>query len=148
MYPHNIELMDRSPEQIANDIAAFQPHGGDWLKLNALLEELWRDDDPVSYISLLLNVFERYPESDGGGVFMGILHGVESLPGYQPLLLQSVQCVPSIFGTMMLGRLLNAGVTEIEGVSVPQVLQSIAASSPGSGAGRTAAAFLSRQPGS
>ena len=53
--------MARPTADIAADIAAFQPTGGNWLGLEALLEELWKDGTPQAAIPEMLRVFERFP---------------------------------------------------------------------------------------
>ncbi len=74
----------------------------------------------------MLSVFERYPEEDGYGVMWTIVHGLESLPNYQPELLRSLARQPSELGITMIGRILNAGTTEIGGVSLLQTLHDLA----------------------
>jgi hypothetical protein len=63
-----------------------------------------------------ISVFERFPDDDGAGVFWSIVHGLEALPGYEHQLLTSISRVPSDMGVTMLGRLLNAGCDDIDGV--------------------------------
>ena len=61
--------MARPTKDIAANIDAFQPKGGNWLGLEALLEELWKEGSPQAAISATLRVFERFPDTDGAGVF-------------------------------------------------------------------------------
>lgn len=81
--------MDRSTSTIAGEIAAFQPSGGNWRPLDALINELWSVGEPAQVIPQLFSVFERYPSEDGAGVFWAIVHGLESLPNYEPCLVES-----------------------------------------------------------
>jgi hypothetical protein len=135
--------MAKRAEDIAADIDAFQPIHGNWLGLDALLEELWKEHSPQDAIPELLRVFERFPDDDGAGVFWSIVHGLETLPNYQAQLLASVRRVPSCIGVTMLGRLLNAGCHDIDGVPIRQILQEIIMrSDAGENAKDTAQSFL------
>jgi hypothetical protein len=97
--------MARPVDQILSDIDAFQPIEGNWLPLNDLLTELWSVVVPQSAIPVLLHVFERFPDEDGAGVLWGIVHGLESLPGYESLLLESAESRPTPFKRIMVDRL-------------------------------------------
>lgn len=134
--------MHRPIASIANDIATFVPQDGNWIALDALMAELWQTGHPEQAIPELLSVFERYPDEDGAGVIWGVLHGLESLPNYEPELLRSLARQPSEFGVRMLGRLLNAGIQEIAGVSVLHKLQEISASTPSATLAKTAKRFI------
>ncbi|MEW4453184.1 hypothetical protein AB1L30_10950 [Bremerella sp. JC817] len=118
--------MSRPESDIADDIQAFQPVDGEWLGLDELLEELFARDVTSRGIASLLNVFERFPTDDGAGVFWGMVHALESLPDYQSALVQSVQAVPSEFGVIMIHRLLNSGVPEVDGKNLHALLENIA----------------------
>ena len=76
----------------------------------------------------LLAVLERFPEDDGAGVLWSVVHGVESLPGYEPELVRSVQRGPSLLGVAMVGRLINGGVFEVGGVSLIDLLREVSTS--------------------
>jgi len=73
----------------------------------------------------MLSLFERFPEQDGYGVFWGIIHVLEACEGYESELLASVQRKPCEFNVLMINRLLNAGVVEVEGRSLEGVLRSV-----------------------
>ena len=75
----------------------------------------------------MLEVFERFPDQDGYGVFWGIVHALEACNGYEPQLLASVQRKPCEFNVLMVSRLLNAGISEVEGRSLEGVLRSVLA---------------------
>lgn len=117
--------MPRNTDAIARDIAGFTPVGEDWLPLDLLLSELWAAGAPETAVRELLTVFERYPEEDGAGVVWSVVHGLESLPGYECELLKSVARCPSEFGVTMIGRLLNDGHLEVEGISLTDVLRNV-----------------------
>lgn len=94
-------------------IEAFRPSPTDdnWRELDAHLLAL----GPVSLVHVpsLLRVFERFPRHDGHGVFWAILHAIEAVPGYEPLLVEHVMRTPTEMGVTMLQRLINAGTTHV-----------------------------------
>jgi len=77
----------------------------------------------------LLGVFERFPDDDGYGVFWSIVHCLEAFDGYEPLLVKSVNRKPVEFNVLMVNRLLNAGVLEVDNQSLMALLKSVATSS-------------------
>ena len=80
---------------------------------------------PQEAIREMLRVFERFPNDDGAGVFWSIVHGLEALPDYEVEVLTSVRRVPSDMGVTMLGRLLNAGCNDINGMPIRAILQEV-----------------------
>lgn len=136
--------MPRITANIARDIATFTPKENDWGVLDSLLTELWQTGQPAQAIPELLGVFERYPEDDGFGVAWSVLHGVESLPNYEPELLRSLARQPSEFGVLMVGRLLNAGTLAVEGVSLLDTLRELATTANSTRIRDTAHGFVSR----
>jgi len=120
----SLKDMTLSHLEIVEDLNKFGPPCDDWEKLQKILDDLWRDGNPSQAIPELLAVFARYPaDEDGCGVFWSILHGLETLTGYETHLLRSVQISPSEFGVMMLGRIRNANIATIGSVSVVSVLR-------------------------
>ena len=119
--------MARAPDQIIADIRTFEPTGGNWLPLDALLAELWDSGGAGEHTADLLSVFERFPNEDGD-VLWGIMHGLEALPDYEPILVRSVLALPSEMGVLMVGRLLNGGMSQIGTVSLVELLREVAAS--------------------
>jgi hypothetical protein len=76
----------------------------------------------------LLRLFERFPEDDGFGLFSSIITVVERCPSYEPLLLESINRVPTEFNLRMVSRLINAGIRHIGEVDLPSLLDRIAES--------------------
>jgi hypothetical protein len=74
----------------------------------------------------LFGIFERFPSEDGFGVFWGIIHCMESCNGYEPDLIASVLRKPVEFNILMVNRLLNTGVLDIDGQPLMSVLASVA----------------------
>ena len=77
----------------------------------------------------MLRVFERFPLDDGAGVAWSIVHGLESLPGYEPHLVDSLRRRPSELGVVMLNRMLNVGQLAAGDVEIHALLGEIAARS-------------------
>jgi hypothetical protein len=82
--------------------------------LDRLIEELSSQSviSPQVFESLF-KIFERFPDSDGYGLFWGILHFIESRQGYESLLIESVLHKPSQFNLLMINRLINGGLFQI-----------------------------------
>lgn len=137
-------VMPRTTADIAHDIATFAPKKDNWLALDSLMAELWQAGHPEQAIPELLSVFERYPEEEGFGVVWGVLHGLEALPNYETELLRSLSRQPSEFGVRMVGRLLNAGTTEVGGISLLKTLRELAATASSPRIRETARGFVSR----
>ena len=117
--------MPRPISQITADLDSFKPPNADWLTLDKLVQELLASDSASSGIDALLGIFERYPSEDGFGVFWALLHGLESLPGYEERLLESILRLPTRFTVLMVNRLLNAGCDEVSGVPLLPLLHRI-----------------------
>ena len=102
--------MPRRPAfAVLKDIEEFAPIGGDWRRLDDLLDELWSEGVSEGQLPILFRVFERFPEEDGAGVLWSIVHGVEGLPfDYEAFLRQSMARQPSFMGDVMLKRLEKA----------------------------------------
>jgi hypothetical protein len=76
--------MARPTEDIAADIDAFQPTSGNWLGLEALLEELWKEGSPQVAIPEMLRVFERFPDDDGAEYFGQLFTASKLYPATSP----------------------------------------------------------------
>ena len=104
----------RPVSEIIAALERFQPSNGNWLALDALLEELFQCGSASLGIKAMLEVFEQFPTEDGAGVFWSIVHGLESLDGYERRLVESVRRAPSEFSLIMVHRhiILSAGPDE------------------------------------
>jgi hypothetical protein len=120
-------MLVMTPEEnsIIEQIESFEPGETDWLGLENLLEEFFQSSAPEPGIPVLLGVLERYPDEDGYGVFWSIVHGLESLSGYERYLVESVRRQPTEFTALMVNRLLNAGIRSVEGVDLVTLLSDI-----------------------
>src|ERR1044072_1596394 len=100
-------------DDLDNSIREFTPDKGDWRPLERLLEAAFASPEPKNYYHAIFNLFERFPEEDGAGVFWSALHGMEAVGGYEHLLLQYFRRFPSLMTKAMLRRILNSGPTPI-----------------------------------
>lgn len=81
--------------------------------LDELVQKIFDYPCPERATEALFQVYERFPDSNDHGVFWGLLHGLEALPGYEYRLVESVRKLPMNFNLAMVNRLLNAGVTKV-----------------------------------
>ncbi|SHG48088.1 hypothetical protein SAMN04488109_0458 [Chryseolinea serpens] len=109
-------------QKIIEDLNNFEPEDGNWLKADDLLSELWASGNPNQGIGAMFNLFERFPEDNGAGVFWSAMHGIETLPDYETELLRSLNRQPSEMGLNMLIRIVNLGIREINGVSLSNIV--------------------------
>jgi hypothetical protein len=118
--------MARPAAAIIAAIEDFRPSAGNWLGLDELVDELFESGSASQGVKALLGVFERYPTEDGAGVCWTIVHGLETLTGYENHLIESVRKAPSDFGMVMVHRLLKAGYEAVDGVRLLPLLEQIA----------------------
>ena len=52
-------------------------------------------------------VFERFPDEDGAGVMWSIIHGLETIEGYESILEESARARPTWMKSVMLKRIAN-----------------------------------------
>ena len=103
-------------------IREFTPQQGMWLPLDRHLEQAFRSPDPRQHYDAIFNLFERFPDDDGAGVFWSALHGMESVGGYEDLLLQYFRRHPSLMTRAMLRRILNSGQSHIGRVAISRLI--------------------------
>lgn len=118
--------MPRSIAEMIAAIRSFEPRDGSWLALDILVGELFQAGAARQGIDALFAVLERHPTEDGAGVLWSIVHGLESLPDYEPALVESVRRAPAELSLVMIGRMLNAGVTEAGGIQLTSLLGEVA----------------------
>lgn len=114
--------MSRPTEDIVKDIAKFDAIRDGWPKLDTLLNELKASPTPARGVDALLGVFERHPGSTSD-VLMTVLHTLETVPGYEIHLVESLRRRPSVFAVMMVNRMLNSDVTDVGADSLMQLLE-------------------------
>lgn len=94
-------------------------------KLGVALDRFFQYNHPERGIEVLFNLYERFPDDDGYGVFWTILHGIEHLRGYEPFLKASVERKPMEFTLTMVNRLLNSGLQDTERQEWLNVLEEV-----------------------
>jgi hypothetical protein len=133
--------MTRAPNEILADIRAFEPVDEDWLPLHGLIVELSNNGASIEHARDLLAVFERFSE-EYNEVLWSVLHLLEALPGYETWLVQSVKTRPTDMAVTMIGRLLNGGVWQVNGLSLVELLIGVASSTNAPESARTLSAEL------
>jgi len=97
-------------------IREFDPTDGSFLPLEDLFESAFASENPADYYDAIFNLFERFPEDDGAGVFWSAVHGMEAVGGYETRLLIYFRRFPSEMTKTMLIRLRNAGIESVDGI--------------------------------
>lgn len=104
-------------------IAEFEPEGDDyWLPLDELLQAVFQQEKPQLYFPAIFNLFERFPDEDGAGVFWAALHGMEAVGGYETELVRYFRRSPALMIHALLVRLRNSGHTHVAGVALDSLL--------------------------
>src|SRR5688572_21103710 len=105
-------------------IEAFRPDANDdnWRELDALVQAL---DADSSALPTLLRVFERFPRHDGHGVFWAILHTIEAIEDYAPVLVEHVTRTPTEMGITMLQRLVTSNITHVGPIDVSSLIATL-----------------------
>ena len=114
----------RNIENIINDLNNYAPVNDEWDSLDELIEEA-SEFSGEAIVKALLNVLERYPNNDGYGVFWSIVHSLEAIGGYEKELVNSISRQPHEMSILMLNRLINGNVTEIDGELIVNILLNI-----------------------
>lgn len=104
-------------------IREFSPADGYFLPLEAHFEAAFSSSDPSEYYDAIFNLFERFPEDDGAGVFWSALHGMEAVGAYEEKLLTYFRRHPTLMTRTMLRRILNSGVKQIGTTEIEGLLQ-------------------------
>src|SRR5688500_6129793 len=94
-------------------IREFSPKNGAWLPLERYFEQAFGSLDPKKYYHVIFNLFERFPNEDGAGVFWSALHGMVAVGGYEEMLLQYFRWHSFLMTKTMLRRIQNSGQTHI-----------------------------------
>lgn len=117
----------RSTSAILHDIEKFQPtEDGNWLALDALLEELFMEDSPPEALVPLFQLLERFPKDESAGVLWSVLHGIETYhPHYEAELVQSLRRHPTDMTVTMVRRMVNSGYSLVAGQSSKSLYQAV-----------------------
>lgn len=95
--------------------------------LEELITRFFRSSRTAEESAAWFRLFERFPEDDAYEMFWTILQGFEAIAGTEALVVESVRRCPSHFPVQMLNRMLNAGKTHMEGASLLDLLEAVAA---------------------
>lgn len=116
--------------------------------LQIAIESVSGVQEPARAARAMLGVLERFPRSDGYGTFWSILHSLESIPGYERALIDSIRRRACEFNLLMVNRIINTGTTDVCGTSLLGLLQEVVDSREHDADAREAAArYLARQEG-
>jgi hypothetical protein len=98
----------------------------DLQKLDDALQQLFTSGRAELGIDAVLRIFERFQDQVDLNIFWNMVHGLETLPNYEEKLFESVTRQPSEFSLLMINRILNAGIAEIQGVNLLDILKGVA----------------------
>lgn len=119
-------LFMRPTSAILHDVEEFQPTAdGNWLALDALLQELWSEEGPVEALVPLFRLLERFPEDESDGVLWGVLHGIETYPTYEAELVQSLHRHPTAITVTMVHRMANSGYGLVAGHPIESLYRAV-----------------------
>ncbi len=118
----------KSQEQILTELNGYYPKEDEWEDLDELIAEASYHPGKDT-VKALLQVFERFPEHDGYGVFWAIVHTLEGIGNYESELVKSILRHPHEMSVLMLNRLINGGVREIDGKPIIDILNEVAVNS-------------------
>jgi hypothetical protein len=143
--------MARDIRDVVAEIDTLAPANADDLdldRLQSLAEEYFSLVDAPAHLDVWFRLYERFPDSDGHGVFWSILHGIEAQPDSEKFVVASVRRNPTRFPVLMVNSMLNAGISEAGGSSLLEVLRSVATDERAlPGVRRDAEQFLQHQRG-
>jgi hypothetical protein len=109
--------------ELDQSIREFTPEDGNWLPLETLFEQAFSSSDPRQFYPAIFNLFERFPDDDGSGVFWSAVHGMEATGEYEDLLLQYFRRHPSLMTRTLLSRMKNAGENTIGGIQITDLIE-------------------------
>jgi hypothetical protein len=115
-----------SIETVISDLDSFVPSNDDSAnvgRLYQILEGFRSETNREEGIPAILSLFERYPEADFGSPGP-LVHELESMPGYQPFLIASLERQPSGPTVHMVNRILNSALRAPDRRSWLEILKS------------------------
>jgi hypothetical protein len=99
----------------------------DLQRLVALIDAFFAAPEAADHLQVWFRLFERFPTDDGYEGFWSILHGLEAYAGTESLVVESVRRRPARFPLLMVNRMINGGMVEVEGVKLLDLLRAAAA---------------------
>lgn len=107
---------------LAKKIAEFEPTDGNWLELESMFEEVFSSTEEKCYYVAIFNLFERFAEDDGAGVFWSAVHGMETRGDYEEELVRFFRRHPTEMTRTMLQRIRNSGAKSVAGISIDTLI--------------------------
>lgn len=84
-------------------------------------EKLTKEETEV-----LFGLYEKFPTSDGYGLFWSILHKIEASDNYKSLLIESIQRQPTLFTLLMIERMINSSTYFVGDINLLNLLSQVA----------------------
>jgi hypothetical protein len=110
------------PTLLFDQIRNFEPDGGNWLPLESMFEQVFASPAPSKFYSAIFQLFEKFPDDDGAGVFWSAVVGMEHSGNYEQELLAYFRRWPTLITRSMLVRIRNAGHTQVRGISIESLI--------------------------
>lgn len=111
-------------EDLDQSIREFTPTDGNWVALEPLFELVFSSSQPARHYHAIYNLFERFPDEDGSGVFWSAVHAMEKIGNYEEQLVHYFRRWPSLMTKIMLTRLKNSGQSTIGSIQISKLLSS------------------------
>ena len=115
--------MKKPAPSIASAIDSYEPRGS-WRGIDALVKRIVAVRVKGEKLAHIFRLFERFPDTDGSGVFLSLRHVVEATPGYETALVASLQRTPSEGALAIAYALVNAGTKRVGRVDLVRLLKS------------------------
>jgi hypothetical protein len=114
-------MANNSMQKILDEIDAIQSIEENILfPLEKLVDAYFEHTQAVDFLDVWFRLYERC-EDNSNGIFMTILHRIETFPKCDLLVVESIKRKPSCFPLTMLRRLMNGGITEVDGVDLQKL---------------------------
>jgi hypothetical protein len=118
-------MADDSMQKILDDVEAIQSIEENILfPLEKLVDDYFEHKQAGDFLDVWFRLYERC-EDNSNGIFMTILHRIETYPKSNHLVVESLQRKESRFPLMMLRRLMNGGIAEVDGVDLQELYELI-----------------------
>ena len=117
--------MAKSTDDLVNEIIFFEPADDDFTELEALVDDLRQAGGASAALPALLTLFERFADAEGNA-FDAAARLIEQLGGgYESQVLSSFRRSPSLTTARMLGRLLDRGVSTVDGDALLEAFEEV-----------------------
>lgn len=117
--------MEKHSTRIIREIQQLEVLEENLTKLDSLIQELFTVKLDESDVPFLLETLVKFQEIESYGVLWGILHGIESIKNNETYLIESVKQSPTEMTILMINRLINGGVNQVNDDVLLQLLKDI-----------------------